>query len=84
MSESSDEYVAFLNALHLLQDAAQALADVEVAEIRFKASKQPMHTFQRKLLMETPAIHRPLHEPSNPNELIQLEGILLTRTPWTK
>lgn len=73
-------YEHFREAIFQLQEAALAIADVEVAEIRFTAPRHPMHEFHRKLITETPAIDRPIKRSDNPNEMLQIDGVILTKT----
>lgn len=80
MSEPSEDYLRLREAILALQEAALAIADVEVAEIRFTAPRHPMHEFHRKLLMETPAIDRPIKRSDNPNEMLRIDGVILTKT----
>lgn len=78
--ELDPNYKRLREAIFQLQEAALAIADVEVAEIRFTAPRHPMHEFHCKLLMETPAIDRPSNPPDNPNEMLRIDGIVLTKT----
>lgn len=84
MLNSTEAYEALRAAIRQLQDTALNLADVEVVEIRFKAPRHPMHEFERKLRMNTPAIEQSIDSPKSLDELIRLDGIILSRTPWTK
>lgn len=79
MTETSDRYLALRHAIAYLQEAALALADVEIEEIRFKAPAAPMNQFHRILRMETPAIEQST-QPQPPNHLICIDGVNLTRT----